>query len=149
MNSLIRWRPIFRLQPRRFWDWGMEDFFKDLPEMTHGERWAPRVETYRKNGNFVVKADLPGVEVKDIHVSVEGGCLNIRGERKMEKDIKKKNLRGREIFYGAFQRTLPIPEGLKVDNLKAKYHDGVLEITAPMEKSHPPKEIKIEAAKAA
>jgi len=98
---------------------------------------------------LVIKADLPGVEAKDIHVSVEGGCLNIRGERKTEKDIKKKNLRSREIFYGSFQRSLPIPEGLKVDGLKAKYHDGVLEITAPVEKTLPSKEIKIEAPKAA
>ncbi len=151
MSSLIRWRPIFKLQPRKFWDWGEEDIFREFPEMTRGERgrWIPKVETYKKNGNLVIKADLPGVQAKDIHVSVEGGYLNIRGERKTEKDIKKKNLRGREIFYGSFQRSLPIPEGLKVDGLKAKYHEGVLEITAPVEKRLPSKEIKIEAPKAA
>jgi HSP20 family protein len=151
MNSLIRRRPIFGMEPRRFWDWGEEDIFKDFPEMTCGERerWVPKVETYRKNGNLVIKADLPGVEVKDIHVSVERGHLTIRGERKTEKDIKKKNLRGREIFYGSFESSLPIPEGLKVDRLKARYHDGVLEITAPVEKRLPSKEIKIDAPKAA
>lgn len=151
MNSLIRWRPTFDLLPRAFWDWEEEELFRGLPEMRGWEmgRWVPKVETYKKNGHYVIKADLPGVEAKDIHVNVEGGCLTIRGERKMEKEIKKKSLKGREIFYGTFQRSLPIPEGLKVDGVKAKYHDGVLEITAPLEKSLPSKEIKIDVQKVA
>ena len=151
MNSLIRWRPTLGLLPRGFWDWPEEDIFRDLPEMKGWgkENWVPKVETYKKNGQFVIKADLPGVEAKDIHVGVEGGCLTIRGERKVDKEIKKKNLRGREVFYGTFQRSLPIPEDLKIDGVKAKYHDGVLEITAPLEKSLPSKEIKIEVQKTA
>lgn len=151
MSSLARWRPTFELMPRRFWDWGMEDIFQDVME-TRGwerERWIPKVEAYRKNGKYVIKADLPGVEAKDLHLSVENNHLTIRGERKLDKETKKKNLRSREIFYGAFQRFLPIPEGLKLDEIKAKYHDGVLEITAPLEKSLPTKEIKIETPKAA
>lgn len=151
MSSLIRWRPTFDLLPRTFWDWGEEDLFRDFPEMRGWEtgRWVPKVETYKKNGHFVIKADLPGVEAKDIHVNVEGGYLTIRGERKMDREIKKKSLKGREVFYGTFQRSLPIPEGLKVDGVKAKYHDGVLEITAPLEKTLPSKEIKIDVQKAA
>ena len=151
MNSLVRWRPTFELMPRRFWDWGMEDIFQGVMETRdwERERWIPKVEAYRKNGKYVIKADLPGVEAKDIHLSVENNHLTIRGERKLDKETKKKNLRAREIFYGAFQRSLPIPEGLRVDEIKAKYHDGVLEITAPLEKSLPSKEIKIETPKAA
>ena len=80
---------------------------------------------------------------------MENNHLTIKGERKLDRETKKKNLRSREIFYGAFQRSLPIPEGLKVDEIKAKYHDGVLEITAPLEKSLPSKEIEIETPKAA
>lgn len=151
MDSLVRWRPMLDLMPRRFWDWEVENLFEGLTETREreSERWVPRVETYQKNGNYVIKADLPGVEAKDIQVSVEGGCLVLRGERKVDKEIKRKDLRGREIFYGSFQRSLPIPEGLKLEKVKAKYHDGVLEITAPREKSLPAKEVKIEVQKSA
>ena len=151
MNSLVRWRPTMELMPRRFWDWGVEDLFQDVLKARgwEGAGWVPKVEAYRKNGKYVIKADLPGVEAKDIHLSVESNHLIIRGERRMDKETKKKNLRTREIFYGSFQRSLPIPEGLKVEEIKAKYHDGVLEITAPMGKSLPSKEIKIETPKAA
>ena len=133
MNSLVRWRPTFELMPRRLWDWGMEDIFQDVMKAKdwEGERWVPKVEA------------------KDIHVSVENNRLTIRGERKVDKETKKKNLRAREIFYGSFERSLPIAEGLKLEEIKARYHDGVLEIIAPMEKSLPSREIKIEAQKAA
>lgn len=151
MSSLVRWRPTFELIPRRFWDWGMEDLFLEVmaPRYWERERWAPKVEAYRKNGKYVIKADLPGVEAKNIHLSVEENHLTIRGERRTDKETMKKDLRTREIFYGVFQRSVPIPEGLKVEEIKAKYHDGVLEITAPMGKGLPSKEIKIETPKAA
>ena len=63
MSSLVRWRPTFELMPRGFWDWGMEDIFQDVVE-TRGwerERLIPKLEAYRKNGKYVIKADLPGV----------------------------------------------------------------------------------------
>jgi HSP20 family protein len=107
------------------------------------------VESYHKNGSFVIKADVPGVKAKDIHVMVEGDHLLIQGERKMDRETKKRDLRRKEVFYGAFQRSVPIPRGLKTEAIKAKYHDGVLEITAPVEKAHLPKEVKIEVEKTA
>ena len=149
MNSLERWRPRFELLPRKFWDWEAEDPFENFLGRSGfaGERWVPSVETYTKDGSYVVKADLPGVKAKDIHVSVENNRLVIKGERKMDKEIKDRNVRGREIFYGSFQRSVPVPEGLKVDQIKAKYHDGVLEIYAPAGKTLLSKQIKVEAEK--
>jgi len=155
MTSLIRWRPSYELAPwesfERWWGEELEDLFENLPEASRGRgetfRWAPRVETFQKNGSYVVKADLPGVNAKDIHVTVDGGYLNIRGERKTDRETRKKNLHRRELFYGSFQRSLPIPKGLKAEEIKAKYHDGVLEITAPLEKALPARELKIEVEK--
>jgi HSP20 family protein len=151
MASVVRWRPTMELIPRRFWDWGEEDFFQDFLEERGREKgeWIPRVESYQKNGKFVIQADLPGVEVKNIQVMVEGNHVFIKGERKEDKEIKEKNVVGREIYYGSFQRSVPLPEGLKLEELKAKYRDGVLEITAPTEKRAPSREIKIEAQKTA
>ncbi len=162
MNGLIKWRPERFVLPWRPFSgmWSrdfFDDFFEEMQEIigpAEGEtmrenRWAPRVESYQKNGSYVIKADLPGVNVKDIHVSVEGDRLIIKGERKLEKEVTKGNLRKREIFYGSFQRGIRVPKGLNTDSIKAKYHDGVLEIIAPVEKAQLSKEVKVEVEKAA
>ena len=151
MAKIVRWKPFLDLMEMKpfpsSWPGEREDSFQELLESARETRWTPRMETYRKNGNYVIKADLPGVEGKDVHVSVEAGYLNIRGERKMDKETKRSGLRRREVFYGSFQRLMPIPTGLKVEEMKAEYHKGVLEITAPLRKGLPSKEIKVEAEK--
>lgn len=158
MEGLTKWRPARELIPVRpfsmGWDRDLEEFFEDFlepagPETLDFRRWTPRVESYHKNGSYVIKADLPGVNPKDIHILVEGDHLVLQGERKMDKETKGRDFSRREVFYGAFQRSVPIPRGLRAEAIKAKYHDGVLEITAPMEKTHLPKEVKVEVEKTA
>ena len=158
MNGVMKWRPSRERIPWRpfgmgwdpdFEEW-IEDFLEPAGAQTMGfRRWTPRVESYHKNGSYVIKADLPGVNPKDIHVMVEGDQLILRGERKMDRETKRRGFSRREVFYGAFQRSVPIPRGLKAEALKAKYHDGVFEITAPVEKAHLPKEVKVEVEKTA
>jgi HSP20 family protein len=153
MSTLIRWRPTLDWMPLKtfdpLWDWDLEGFGEDFLESGSPKEvpWVPRVESYEKDGNYVIKTDLPGVEAKDLQVMVENGCLTIQGERKMDKEIKEKEIRRRELFYGSFQRTMAVPEGVKAENIKAKYHDGVLEITAPMEKKALPKKVAVEIEK--
>jgi len=158
MNGVTKWRPSRELIPWRpfgmGWDADFEEWIEDLLEPAAMEsmgfgRWTPRVESYHKNGSYVVKADLPGVNPKDIHVMVEGDHLILRGERKMDRETKRRDFSRREVFYGAFQRSVPIPRGLRAEAIKAKYHDGVLEITAPIEKTHLPKEVKVDVEKSA
>ena len=149
MAGLIRWRPQQELMPRRFFGRDWEDFFEGFMEPWRGEEWRPRVESFQKDGNFVIKADLPGVSPKDIDISVEGSHLSIHGDRKTDKETKKKGFHRREMFYGSFERSIPIPSGLDVKKVKAKYHDGVLEITAPYEKAKLPKPIRVEVEKTA
>ncbi len=153
MSSLITWRPSrewVALRPfDRLWDLDFDDFGEDLLEFgsKNGDSWVPRVEAYEKDGNYVIKTDLPGVEAKDVHVTVENGCLTIQGERKLDKEVKERQIHRREMYYGSFQRTLAVPEGVKSDHIKAKYHDGVLEITAPLEKKSLPKKVAVEIEK--
>jgi HSP20 family protein len=150
MSSIVRWRPMEELIPRSFfrsfWDSDFEDVFESLGAWERLEKyeWAPKVEAYRKNGAYVIKVDLPGVEAKDIHVELESGCLTIRGERKMDKEVKEKNGGRREVFYGSFERTMAVPSNLKAEEVKAKYHDGVLEITLPADEKTLAKKIKVE-----
>ena len=129
MNGVMKWRPSRERIPWRpfgmgwdpdFEEW-IEDFLEPAGAQTMGfRRWTPRVESYHKNGSYVIKADLPGVNPKDIHVMVEGDQLILRGERKMDRETKRRGFSRREVFYGAFQRSVPIPRGLKAEALKAK-----------------------------
>jgi HSP20 family protein len=153
MDGVTKWRPSRELIPWRpvgmGWDRDFEELVEDFlgpasPEALDFRRWTPRVESYHKNGSYVIKADLPGVNPKDIHIMVEEENLILQGERKMDRETKGRDFSRREVFYGTFQRTVPIPRGLRAEAIKAKYRDGVLEIMAPVEKPHLPKEVKVE-----
>ena len=112
-RELIPWKPV-----GMGWDRDFEELVEDFPGPASPEtlgfrRWTPRVESYHKNGSYVVKADLPGVNPKDIHITVEGDHLILRGERKTDRETKRRDFSRREVFYGAFQRTMPVPQGLR------------------------------------
>ena len=73
--------------------------------------------------------------------------LPLQGERKVDKEIKEKEVLRREMFYGYFRRALAVPDGIKAEQIKAKYHDGVLEITAPIKERYPSKKIEVRVEK--
>lgn len=109
------------------------------------EMWAPSIESHLENGNLVVKADLPGIDPKEVSISVTGNQLTIEGERKQEKKEEKKDYFYRELAYGKFSRTMTLPQGVDADKVKANYKNGVLEITMPAPKELTSKKIQIEA----
>ncbi len=107
----------------------------DMP-IRRGERmWAPAVEVRETDGNLIVCADLPGIDQKDVKVEVDEGMLVIQGERKREQKEEREGYRRSEVSYGSFYRTIPLPENAKIDQAKADFHNGVLEITIPEEKA--------------
>jgi HSP20 family protein len=115
-----------------------------------GERstlWMPSVESYTKDGLLVFKAELPGVDAKDLDVSISERELVIKGERKSEKGEKEQNYAYREIVYGSFERRFALPEGVKTDELKAKFTNGILEITMPAPAVTKARKIEIETPK--
>lgn len=88
-----------------------------------------RVDDYVEDDTFVVRAELPGIDPdKDLELSVENDMLTISGERREE--VKEKN--HRELHYGSFRRTIPLPPGAKVEDVEASYKDGVLEVRVPL-----------------
>lgn len=133
------------------WDRDLDEFFRDFMEPR--EVWeenscvCPRVESFRHNGSYVVRVDLPGVNPKDVHLTADQGCLTIEGERKRDEGVDESSMMHGEVCYGAFQRSMAIPAGVKTDQIHAKYHDGVLEITAPVEEQYLPKKIEVEILK--
>jgi HSP20 family protein len=94
--------------------------------------WSPTIEVFEKNNRLVTKVDLPGVKREDVKVEVTDGRLTISGERKRETEEKKGNVYKSEREYGSFYRSVPLPEGVKLDDVNATFADGVLEVSVPM-----------------
>ena len=95
--------------------------------------WSPNVEVREKDNKLTICADLPGIEPKDVMVEAEDGSLVIRGERRRESTEEKGGFHRTERSYGSFYRSIPLPEGAKVDEANAGFRNGVLEITIPFE----------------
>ena len=108
--------------------------------------WRPAIDIEEKDGNYLVKADLPGMNKKDIHLELRGGYLTLRGERKSEHEENKDNYHRIERTYGTFERSFRVPEGVTEKDIHAKYKDGVLELTIATPKVEEPKttEVKVE-----
>ena len=148
MGSLIKWDPIRDLMRL---NWNFDQLFREFMEPREiGEEGyciSPPVESFRHNGSFVGRVDLPGVNPKDVHLTADEGCLTIEGERKRAEEIQESSLMRDELCYGSFRRRLALPDGVKTEQIKAKYQDGILEISAPMEEHSLPKKIEVEVQK--
>jgi HSP20 family protein len=91
----------------------------------------PRVDVFEREGNLVVKAEVPGVKKDDIELEVTDGDLVLRAERKEEREVKDESWYRMERSYGSLYRRLPLPEGVQADQINANLADGVLEVTIP------------------
>ena len=96
-----------------------------------GKHFIPTADVFARNGELVVKMDLPGLDPRDIHVKLEEGELYVWGERKAEKEIKDEGYLRKETSFGFFERRMTVPKGIKDTEIAAQYADGVLEITMP------------------
>lgn len=108
--------------------------------------WGPAVDVYESDDDFLVKADLPGMEKNDIDISVHDGILTIKGEKKLEKEYKDKSYIRAERYYGSFTRSIEIPSEVDAEKVKASYKNGVLELLIPKKEEAKPKQIKIEVS---
>ena len=149
MRSVIPWRRTGELQcGERSIEERMKNLFDDFDRfgerwlmpwererpLWRTEEWGPAIESHIENGNLIVKADLPGIDPKEVSISVTGNQLTIEGECKQEKKEEKKDYFYQELTYGKFSRTTTLPEGVDADKVKASYKDGVLQITMPAPK---------------
>ncbi len=111
--------PAFRVQP----------FDVAVPESA---AWSPKVDVFERDNRLVTRVDLPGMKKEDVTVEVTDGHLALSGERKVETEEKKDNIYRRERDYGSFYRAFPLPEGVKLEDVKATFDNGVLEVTVPL-----------------
>ena len=100
-------------------------------EVSKSAGWSPAIEVSQREGNYNVKAELPGLEPNDVKVEIENDALVIQGERRSESEEKIGGVQRTERQYGSFYRSIPLPEGANVEQAQAKFHNGVLEVTIP------------------
>ena len=145
MGALLQWNPIRELERMaRRWESSFPRLFDDV-EFNGAEMPMPVIDSYVKDGNLVVRADVPGMEPKDIDVSILGNVLTVKGERKNEHEVKKEDYLRREVSYGSFERRMSLPEGFAADKVKAAFKNGVIEITVPLGKETVAKKVPVEA----
>lgn len=145
--NLIKWNPCGEMDTfsdpfRRFFEGTFLPgaFLRDESELRN---WAPAVDIYEDDGKVVIKAELPGVDKKDIHVDVKDHVLTLSGERSYEKEMKEESFHRKERAFGRFERSFTLPEGLDADRIEADYKDGVLKIEIARPEEKQPKEIAV------
>ena len=121
-----------------FQGFGSPNFFRSdfLPLQTElrNVTWMPQVEVLQKNGQFTVRADLPGLTKDDVKVEVTDNLMTISGERKEENEDKGEGFYRSERSYGTFYRQILLPEGAETEKAAATFRNGMLEITMPVPK---------------
>jgi HSP20 family protein len=117
--------------------------WEDVPVLAS---WAPPVDIREEKGEIHLTAELPGVDLKDIDISIENNVLTLRGERRVEKDIKEDSYHWRERSYGAFRRTFTLPTTVDRDKIKATFKDGLLQVVLPPKPESMPKQIAVHSA---
>jgi len=122
-----------------------EDFFNDwaVKSTQNRENWHPPVDVLEKDGNIVLRAEVPGMSEKDIDIQLDGNVLTIRGERKPEPEAEKYNFHQVESFYGTFSRSFTLPNTIDAEKIEANCRNGVLSITVPQRPEVKPRSIKV------
>jgi HSP20 family protein len=146
--SLIRWDPFDDLVSlRESMDKLFEEFFTRRPERGRVPVvWQPAIEAYETDHDVVVRAELPGIDPKQVEISVTEDTLTLKGEARTEQEEKKRNYYRRELRYGAFVRSIALPSGVQGDKASASYKNGILEIKVPKSERAKPKTVKVEVA---
>jgi HSP20 family protein len=141
MRTMTPFRGVSTLQDQ------INRLFSDAFERTEGESnltaWAPAVDINENEHELVVKADLPGIDPKELDIRVENNVLTIRGERKFEKKVDQDNYLRVERTYGSFSRSFALANTVNPEGIKADYQNGVLTLAVPKREEAKPKQIKV------
>jgi len=144
MFEILPWRARRELEGlRREMDRLWESFFGERAGIEAAEAWLPALDLTETKDNLIVKAELPGVDPKDVEITLSGNVLSIKGEKKQEKEEKEEDYHLIERRYGSFVRSIRLPVEVQEDKIEASYKNGILKIVLPKVEKAKKKEIKI------
>jgi HSP20 family protein len=149
--ALVRWEPVRELTSIQNEMNRLFNTFFDTPT-TGGSggnggtlrRWIPAMDLVETEDHFVLKADLPGLTESDVNVEVEDSVLTVSGERKAEHEDKREGYVRVERAFGAFRRSLTLPEGINPEAVQASFENGVLEVRIPKPEERKPRKVAIQ-----
>lgn len=135
-NNMLTFKPFLKEQLP------LETPFNPVP-------FIPAVEAYvdKEARKYICRVSLPGVEPKEIEINLQGNLLTVKGDKRITKTFKEVEVKHSEFVYGSFERTLTLPEGIALDKLAAEFHNGVLEVTAPIAVAALPRKIEVHEVK--
>jgi HSP20 family protein len=150
-RELTVWRPFRELTPfgdfermRRDMDRMWDSFFEGgTLRGEEGREWLPSLDVAETKNEIVLKAEVPGLDPKDIDISLSDGLLTIKGEKKQEREEKEENYHLVERSYGSFTRSIRLPNEVRSDKINASYKNGVLKVVLPKSEEAKKKEVKI------
>jgi HSP20 family protein len=145
-DELAPWGPFRELERmRREMNSLWHSFFEERPRRKIEElgEWSPSLDLSETKNDLVVKAEIPGIDPKDIDISLSNDILTIKGEKKQEREEKEENNHFIERSYGAFSRSIRLPREVQSDKIDASYKNGVLKVTLPKSEEAKKREIKI------
>lgn len=140
---LVRWQPFSEMETLRTQMDRMFDAIAGL-ERESGNNWTPAIEIQDREDSLIVRAEIPGVEAKDIDIQVAREALSIAGEHRYEKKSEEKGFFRSELRYGSFQRTIPLPVAVENTQAQAEFKDGILKLTLPKAQEAKHKVVKID-----
>ena len=153
MNKLTTWNPIGELDVLQnrlgsFFLGGFPNRMGVLTRTGNGDNlkladWSPLVDITEDDQEYLFKADLPEMKKGDVKVTIENGILYISGERRAEKEEKKRKFHRLERFFGTFERTFTVPEDADPTKIVAEFRDGVLQVHLPKRPMPKPKTIEL------
>lgn len=126
-------------------DWPVRLIWWRTPR--YGMAWAPSIDLYEKEDAFIIRAELPGVKLEDVDVSMTGDTLTIKGERKPPEDVKEEEYECCEVCYGSFSRSIVLPKATEVDKIESTLQNGILEVRLPKVPEAQPTKIAIKTKK--
>jgi HSP20 family protein len=132
----------FRHQLNRFFDDTFSPIVQDDVKLSLWD-WHPVVDIYDNDENIVIKAELPGIDKKDIRIDVKDGLLTLKGERSYDNAVKNDKYYRRERSFGRFERAFQLPVDVDPEKISADYKDGILRIDIPKPEAQTPKQITV------
>ena len=145
--TIVRWEPFRELNTLQNEMNRLFNTVFDAPSPANGgsalRRWMPAMDLVETDDHFVLRADLPGMSQDDVKIEFEDGTLTVSGERKAEHESKNEGYYRVERAFGAFSRSLTLPQGIDPEAVTANFENGVLEIRVPKPEERKPRRIEI------
>ena len=143
MFSIVKHQPRFNRSIKNFHD-EMNRIFRYFDDFDYNERrWMPSVDIVEEDEKYMLSAELPGIDKKDVKIGFQNNILTIEGEKKQDNELKENDSCRTERFYGKFSRSFTLSSDIDSSKIDANYSNGVLTVTLPKSEEVKPKQIEI------